>query len=250
MSTSEATADRRSGLTNAVDIVVAPHAAFDRLRIVPTWGWAFLVATLLAIVGVLLTLPASTHAIETSLPAQLAASPNIAKLPPDQQQQTIASYVGFTKLVTRFSWLFVPVILLIVGLVQGLIMTFANAIGGGDGSFKKYFALSMTVAVVGSGLGSLVTGIIAVVRGPSSFETLTSVQSALPSLALLAPGMKGFLGGFLGALNIFYIWAAVLLALGMVRVGRVRPPAAWTAAILILLITGCVAGFGAARNGG
>ena len=36
-------------------------------------------------------------------------------------------------------------------------MLIANAVGRGDGTFQKYFALSITVAVVGTGLGSLVT---------------------------------------------------------------------------------------------
>ena len=248
MSTSEVTADRRSGLANVVDIVVAPNAAFDRLRVVPTWGWAFLVTVVLGVAGVLVSTPASLHAIDTSMPAQLAANPNIAKLPPDQQQKQIAATIGFVKTATQFTWVLLPVVVLLIGVVQALILMVANVVGGGDGSFKKYFALSMTAAVVGTGLGSVVIGIIVLVRGTSSFDTLSSVQQALPSLGLLAPGVKGFLGGFLGAMNVFYLWAAALLALGAIRVGRVKPGPAWIAAIVILLITGCFAGFGAAQN--
>jgi hypothetical protein len=250
MSTSEGTVDRRSGLANVVDIVVAPNAAFDRLRVVPIWGWAFLVTVVLGIAGVLVATPASLHAIDTAMPAQLAANPNIAKLPPDQQQKQIAATVGFVKIATQFTWVLLPIVVLLIGVVQALILTFANAIGGGDGSFKKYFALSITTAVVGTGLGSVVIGIIVLVRGVNSFETLSSVQQSLPSLALLAPGVKGFVGGFLGAMNVFYLWAAALLALGTIRIGRVKPAAAWIAAIVILLITGCFAGFGAAQNNG
>jgi hypothetical protein len=249
MSTSEVTVDRRGGLANVVDIIIGPNAAFDRLRAVPTWGWAFLVAAVLGIIGSLLATPATLHALQTTLPAQLAADPNIAKLPPDQQQAAIQRALSVTKVIGQLSWLFIPIFLLIIAAVQGLIMLIANAIGGGDGSFKKYFALSMNVAIVGLGINSVVTGIIVTLRGPDAFETASAVQSAVPSLALLAPGVKGGLVGFLGAMNIFYLWGAALLALGMVRVGRIKPPVAWTTAVVILLITGLFAAYGASRNG-
>jgi hypothetical protein len=239
---------RRSSLSNVVDIIVSPSAAFDRLREMPAWGWAFLAASVLGIAGSLLTGPATLHAITTSLPAQLAADPGVQKMPPEQQQQMIQRAVGFGKVMAQIGWLFFPVIVLVVALIQGLIMTIANAIGGGDGSFKKYFALSVTVGIVGFGVTSLVTGIIVMIRGADTFDTTTALQAAAPSLALLAPGAHGAIAGFLGALNIFYLWATALLALGMARVGRIRPPVAWATALFLLL---CTAGFAAygARNG-
>ncbi|MDB5026946.1 MAG: hypothetical protein JWO66_635 [Candidatus Eremiobacteraeota bacterium] len=249
MSTSESAIARRPGLSNVVDIVVAPGAAFARLREVPTWGWAFLIATVLGIVGTILVTPALIHALEVSLPVKLAANPAIAKLPAEQQQSMIATQLKVTKIFVQLSPIFVPIVLLVVGLLQGLIMTLANAIGHGDGSFKKYFALSITVAVVGYGLGALLLGPIVMLRGPNSFEEQSAVQGALPSLALLAPGAKGFLAGFLGALNVFYLWATALLALGMQRVGRLSAGMAWTISILILLLTAAFAGWGAAMNG-
>jgi hypothetical protein len=239
----------RSGLANVVDIVIAPNAAFERIRQVPVWGWAFLVATLLGIAGTLLAGPAVQHALETSMPATLAANDAIAKLPPDQQQKQIATIMSVSKAFARFSWVFVPIFILIGGLIQGLIMLIANAATRGDGTFKKFFALSVTVAVVGTGLGSLVLGVIVMIRGASSFETTTSVQSALPSLGLLAPGAKGALAGFLGALSVFTLWATALLAMGMSRVGRIPRGAAWATAIIMLLLTACFAAYGAKQNG-
>ncbi|HEX3464195.1 MAG TPA: YIP1 family protein [Candidatus Elarobacter sp.] len=249
MSTSETAIGPRPGLTNAVDIVVAPNAAFDRLRQVPTWGWAFLIATVLGIIGSVLLEPAMMHAMQTSMPAKLAASPTIASLPPDKQQQQIAMMMSFSKVWLQISFIFVPIYILIAALLQALVMTVANAMGGGDGSFKKYFALSVNVAIVGAGLTYLVLGIIAMVRGASSFETTTAVQASLPSLALLAPGAKGALAGFLGSFSVFAIWSIVLLALGMQRVGRISPPVAWAASIFMLLCTAGLAAWGGAQNG-
>ncbi len=249
MSTSQPPAQPRGGLANVADIVVAPTAAFDRLREVPTWVWAFIAASVLAIIGSLLLAPAMIHAIDTSLPAKLAGSEQMAKLPPDQQQKMIALQIKIAKIVIQLLWLLTPIGLLIVATIQGVIMLIANAVGRGDGSFKKYFALSMTVAVVGTGLGELVTGLIVLVRGANSFEEQSAVMGSLPNLGLLVPGVHGALLGFLGALNVFTLWAAALLALGMVRVGRVSPPVAWITSVLMLVVGACFAAYGAATNG-
>jgi Yip1 domain len=248
LSTSAPPVERRSGLANVVDIIIAPNAAFERIRQVPVWGWAFLVAALLGIAGSLLAGPAIQHAMETSLPAQFAANEAIAKLPPDQQQKQIAVMMNASKIVAKLYWIFVPPGILLIGLIQSLIMLIVNAATRGDGTFKKFFALAVTVAVVGTGLGSIVLGVIVTLRGANSFETTTAVQAALPSLALLAPGAKGALAGFLGSLNVFYLWSTALLALGMARVGRIPRGAAWATAIVMLLLTACFAAYGARAN--
>jgi hypothetical protein len=239
----------QSSLANAVDIIIAPSAAFDRIRAVPAWGWALLIGSVLGAIGALLYAPALLHAVDTSMPAKLAASPQMAKLPPEQQQQMIALQMKVSKTILQLFWLFCPIQILIAGLVQGLIMTIANAVGRGDGGFKRYFALSVTVSVIGIGLASLVLGLIVLIRGASSFEEQSAVLGAAPSLALLAPGLKGALLGFLGSFNIFSLWTTALLALGMQRVGRIPAVPAWATAVVMLLVTAAFAAWGAAQNG-
>lgn len=249
MSTSVTTPPaRRSSLSNVVDIIVSPSTAFDRLREMPAWGWAFLAATVLGVIGALLYGPALVHALETTMPAKLAAMPAIAKLPPDQQQTVIATQLKVAKIFLQLFWLFVPIQILLAGLFQALVMTIANVTGRGDGSFKKYFALSITVSVIGIGLTSIVIGVIVLIRGAASFEEQSAVTGVVPSLALLAPGAKGALVGFLGAFNIFALWSTALLALGMQRVGRIPTVAAWVSAIVMLLLTAAFAAWGAAQN--
>ncbi len=246
---SEATVERRSGLLNVVDVVIAPSTAFARLRLVPTWGWAFLVAALLGIAGSLLTQPAVLHAIATGMPAQLAAAPAIARLPAAQQTQVIQQQLAVFRFIAQYGWLFAPVWILVVGAIQALVMTVANAIAKGDGSFGKYFALSVTVAVVGLGLGSLVTALIVMLRGAASFDDMKAIQTAVPSLGMLAPGVHGALRGFLEALSVFNLWATALLALGMTTVGRIPRSAAWVTAALMLLVTALAGAYGAAQQG-
>jgi len=192
--------------------------------------------------------PAVVHALQISLPAQLATNPGLMKLPADQRQQQIDGIVKFSTMIAQFSWVFVPIGVLLVGLIQGLIMLIFNAAAKGDGSFKKYFALSVTVGIVGYGLGSLATGIIVLLRGSNSFETSAAIQGVLPSLALLAPGASKVLSGFLGAVNVFTIWATVLTAYGMTTIGRVSRAPAWAAAITMLIITALFAAWGASRS--
>jgi hypothetical protein len=231
-----------------MDIVIAPSSAFANLREAPTWGWAFLVATVLGVIGVLIAAPVTMHVMDATMPAQLAANPAIAGLPPERQQAAIAQGLAIGKMVAQFSFAFVPILILIGGCVQGLIMLIANAIGHGDGSFKKYFALSVNVSVIGIGLSSIVIGIIALLRGADAFNSAAAIQGATPSLALLAPGAKGALLGFLGAFNIFAIWAIALLGLGMTGVGRIPRGVAWPTAIVMLLLTACFAAWGGAQN--
>lgn len=250
MSTSQPAAQPASPFANVADIIIAPNAAFDRLRAVPTWLWAFIAASVLAIIGSVLFGPAMIHAIQASLPAKLAASDAVTKLPPDQQQKVIAMQLTFSKVFVQIGLpILTPIIILIAGAIQGLIMMIANVVGRGDGSFKKFFALSVTVAVVGTGLNELVTGLIVLVRGANSFEEQSAVMGSMPNLGLLAPGVHGAMFGFLSALNPFSLWATALIALGMVRMARVSPAVAWAAAIVMLLVGALFAGFGAAQNG-
>jgi hypothetical protein len=248
VSVSDVPYDRRGGLLNVVDVVVAPPVAFARLRAVPAWGWAFVVAALLGIAGILLILPASEHAMATWLPGMLAANPQVAKLPADQQAKLIQAQVALTVAFLRLTWIFVPIALLVATLLQALVMTVANAIGGGDGTFPKYFALAMTVAIVGNGLAALVTGVIATLRGSAAFDTPNAIQASLPSLALVVPAASGALRGFLAAFNVFSLWSVVLLAAGMQSVGRIRRDVAWAAAALILIATAAMTAFGARQG--
>ena len=248
MNTPQPAVARVSGLATVVDIIVSPSAAFARLRETPTWGWAFLIGTVLGIIGTFLIAPAVSHVLDVTLPAKFAASPQIAALPPSQQQSTIALQLKISHIVVAFLWVFVPIGILVGGLIQGLIMLVANAIGGGGGSFKKYFALSVNVSVVGYGLATVVLGLIVTIRGAGSFEASNSVYEAMPSLALLAPGAKGFMAGCLAGVNIFTLWATALIALGVQQIGRVRVGAAWGAAIVTLLLYALYLGANAAQN--
>ena len=239
----------RPGLSNVVDIIVSPDAAFARLRRVPVWGWAFVVTSVLGMLGTILLTPATTHGIDVSLPAQLAANPRIAALPPERQQTVIAMQLNLMHTLLRFQFVLVPITVMLTSLVQAVVMLIASAATKGEGTFKKLFALSMTVSVVGFGLASLALSAIVLVRGSSSFDSAWAVQSSVPNLALLAPGVHGALRGFLAGINVFTVWSTVLIAIGMTRVGRIAPAAAWIVGLVFIATTVSLSALGAAQSG-
>jgi hypothetical protein len=247
---SEVTVDRRGGLQNVVDIVIAPDAAFRRLREAPTWFWAFAVATVLGIVGSLLSIPALQHAVNTGMAAELASSPALAQLPPDRQAAMIHQQVAFMRVFVQLAWLITPVFVLLIGVIQAVVLLIGDKIAHGSGSFGRYFALGETVAVVGIGLSAVVVALIVFLRGADSFQDLRSVQGVMPSAALLVPGANAALRGFLTVLQPFNLWAAALLAFGMSAIGNVSRRAAWTTVIVMLLLNGLWTAFAAARQGG
>jgi hypothetical protein len=231
----------------ALDILIAPRDAFARIRETPVWVWPLAIAIVIGSFSVLALLPALKHALETGLPAQLAATPQFAKLPPDLQQKQIATVVALQLQVVNFTWLFTIVVVPLVAAVQALVMLVAAKIGGGDRGYKHFWSLAVHVQIAGS-VGGLLADAIVLLRGANSFDAPDQLQTVLPNLALLVPGGPHVLVAFFGALNIVTIWQCALLAFGMIAVGRIPRPVAWTAAILMLLTVSVFAAIGAAAQ--
>jgi hypothetical protein len=233
----------RSGLLTAIDVIIAPQAAFERIALAPTWVWAFLIATVVAIAYSFATLPAVIHAIDTAVPLMLAHNPQIASLPPAQQQKQIAMILGIQHTISKFGWIVQPISILFGALVQTLIMLVVNAAAKGKANFSRLWALAMNVAVVGYGVSYLVGMTVILVRGPDAYDTVLSLANAIPGLGMLAPPDAHVLGAFLAAFSLPNIWAAVLFVMGMRTIARVSlAPAITAAAIMIFGLALILAG--------
>jgi hypothetical protein len=244
----EPTAERRAGgLQTALDTLIAPNDAYARLRETPTWGWAYLIAVALAMLAALALVPALHHALAVALPAQVAAMPSIAKLPPGEQQAAIARIVSVQTLLLNVTWLSALAIVPLTALIQALVMLAANAIGRGDGTFRRFWALAMNVQVAGS-IGGLILAAIVLLRGAASFSEPGDIQRVIPSLGMLLPGAPHVLVAFFSAFNVAAIWQAVLLALGMIAAARIPRPVAWSTALVMLLFLGTIGALGAAAQ--
>ena len=247
MITDAKTADRNAGLATVLETLVAPSDAFEKIRATPAWVWAYLIALVLTIGGSFLLAPAMKHAMVTGMPAQLAAMPTIAKLPPAEQQAQIARIVSFQVLIASFSWVIAIVAIPLVVALQTVIMLLANRIGGGDGTFRRFWSLAMNVAVPG-GIGVLLLAIITLIRGADSFVRVGDVSAVMPSLGTIVPFGPPFVHGFLGGITVIIIWQTILIALGMVRVARIAKPVAWSTAGLFALTIALFAAWGAASS--
>ncbi|MFN2459258.1 MAG: YIP1 family protein [Candidatus Velthaea sp.] len=238
MGTQQIAAANHSGLQTALDVIVAPKTAFHALRDVPTWGWAFAIATVLGVIASIVISPAIAHALSVEMPARLAASPQLASMPADRRDALIAQQIAFAATFAKFAFIFIPIAIGLAGLFQALIMLVANAIGKGDGTFKKFWAVSVNASIAGVGLSSIVLMIVVLVRGMDSFSSTAEVTGSVPNLAMLVPGASKRVAAFFGVMNVFAIWAVVLMALGMEIVGRIPRGVAAAAAIVMLLLSG------------
>lgn len=228
-------APRANGFKTVLDTIVAPKEGFEALRTFPTWGLALAIAIVLSALGTYLMTPAIQHATIANWPAQVAASPQLAQMSPEQQQAALNMGVK----ISSFSWIFLLFMLPIYCLIEALVMLLFDKLGGGDGTFGRYFAVCSNIAVV-VGIGTVITAIITIVRGADSFTTPQSVQAAMPSLAMIVP-VTGKLGAFLSVITPINVWVTGLSISALLVAGRVRRVQAWLGGIVLLLVPALVA---------
>jgi Yip1 domain len=222
------------GLRTALDIVVAPKDALERLRDRPTWGWALLIVVVLYALASWAMAPALVHATQTDWPNVMAKNPQLAAESPSQQQMHLA----LTLKIVALSWLATPLIILFGVFLQALIMTICNMAGRGTAPFRKLWALAVNIAIPLIAINGVVTAIIVLVRGPQAFDSAIALQTVMPSLGYLVPATSLKLHTFLTFINPFTLWGTGLIIAGMVVVAGLSRVWAWTTGIVWLLING------------
>lgn len=232
-------APQANALKTVLDTMIAPKEAFESIRIVPTWGWALAIAIVLSAIGSYLMVPAFQHAFAASWPEMVARSPRLAQLTPQQQQTQLV----FTQKFFGFSWVVILFAVPIIVLIDAVVMLIFDKLGKGEGTFAQYFAAASNIAVAAA-LGNLIAAIIVLIRGVDTFNSVSAVQNALPTLSLLAPGGSPKLVAFLSVFTPFSIWATVLVAVAMLTIGRTPKLQAWLAAVLLIVVPAFIATLG------
>lgn len=232
MGVSTPAAPRANGAATVLNVLVSPREAYEALRAAPTWGWAYLIAVALTLIGQYLVTPASLHAVQAGWPAQVAANPSLAGMSAAQQQNALNVGLAFV----RWLWLIAPVSILVGALIQTVIMMVFKAIGKGEATFKQLWAASMNTIVVGLGVYSVVAGLLAMVRGASTFNSTADLIRVVPGPAWFVSGAPVKVVAFLAAFNIISIWGAILLAVAMVYVARVSKVTGAACAIVTSLL--------------
>jgi hypothetical protein len=222
-------ASKRSPLSIVMDVIVAPKSAFEAIAAQPRWLVAYLIVCALGMAGAILQIPVGEHVGLATIDHRAAHDPSMASMSAAQLDR-VKSY---TVIVQRFVWLMYPVIVIIAISIASVLLLVGNAIGRGQGTFGKYFAVAANVAIVNFGIYYLVLGTLCALHSPDSFQTQADVVRQLPSLAWLAPGAGAKLTVFLASINPFSIWSCVLLGLGLRTVGNVSAGVAYATAIVI-----------------
>lgn len=232
-----------------MNTIAAPSDAFETLRVAPTWGWACLIAIVLLLIGTYLQGPAARHAGVIQTQQMMATSSFFANLTPAKKAEIVAR-AGQASVIPYF---FIAVILFVIVLFNTLFTLIGNAVGKGQADFKRLWAGSMNIAIPTFALGSVIVGVIAMVRGPDAFSSSMDIARSMPSLAYLAPhGASAATVMFLTGISIFSLWGLFLNATMLRVTGRTSPGVAWGFAVLITLLGALVAAaaFGAAHNAG
>lgn len=231
---------KANGLFSLANVFTTPREAFEGLRITPTWGWAFLVGIILLFVGAMLALPAGHHASVMTIQKMEQTSPIFSNMSDAQKQQAVVNAGKTTPLSYVFAILQAVITLLIAALLNAVVLLIFNAAAKGQGDFKRFWCGSMNIAVPTLGLGSIVVGIICLARGAETFNSTADIFHAMPSLAMLVPNATGAAAGFLTAINPFTIWGLFLNAALLLVLARTSKGVAYSAGVVILVLTALV----------
>jgi len=228
-----------SGLTNVINTIVSPKEAFEALREAPTWGWALVITIVVAMITSYLITPAMIHAFNTGWPDMVKASPQLSGM----SDASLARAQSFNLVIFRFipflTIIFVPLFVLI----EAVILLIFNAIGKGSASFKSLWAVSCNIAVPAAAIAGIANAIVILIQGPDSFVTMASVQTPLPTLAIVAEH-AGKLTNFLNAFTIFSLWGAGLTICAMLVTARTSKAVAWITGIACIVIPALFGLFG------
>ncbi len=239
-----------SGLKTAVDIVIAPRDALERLRTAPTWGWAFSIAFVLMVVGYFLQQPAAQHAAVGTMQHAIATSPLYANLSEEQKGRILARVQNPPAYQTAISIVGLIVAIFIATLLNATILFLGTKLGQGTTTFARLFAGSMNIAVPTIGFYYVVLGIICRAFGPDHFTTTLDMLRAVPGLAMVAPSATGKLAVFLANIQVFTLWGFGLNTAMMRITADVRSAVAWIFPLLILILAASVAAGAATFFGG
>lgn len=176
------------------ELLVAPGRLFDRLRERPAWLGALAASLALGCVAIWL------------IPVDLFAEFFRGQVPESAPPEAVESQID---LQVRLRWLN-PILGSILGtlITAGVLLFVFNVLMGGAARFAQLFSATVHVWILPA-LGALAT--VPLQRATGDFETYLGLH-------LLTPGLEeGFLLHFLQGLNIWGLWAAVLLGLAAGR---------------------------------
>lgn len=218
-----------------VGVFVSPRATYADVAARPRWLGAFLVGSLVAIVG-LFVLFSTDVGQQAWLDQQVKGAESFGRTISDQQYEGMERIAPYIRYIVAGGYLvFIPIVLAVV---SGMLLGVFNALLGGDASFKQVLAVMSHAGLI------------------SAFQTLFAVPldymretlSSPTTLAVFLPFIEEntFLGRLLSSIDLFQIWGTLSLAIGLgVLYKRRTAPIAWSLFLVYFVI---VAAFAAIRS--
>ena len=201
-----------------IDTFIAPSKTFSDLRRNSSWWAPWLLISLVTLLFVfVMGKQIGFEQITKNSITQSSRAEQFEKLPPDQQTKQIQLATSITRYITYS----LPIIQLISFVVIAAVLMAAFNFGAGAGvPFKR----SLAIVIYGSlpGIIGAVLGIVAMFSGvdPAGFNARNPVATN-PGYFMDPMGNK-FLYGMASALDVFTIWAIVLIGIGFACNSRVK----------------------------
>ena len=204
-------------------VLYEPSAVFGRVAEKPKFLAPFIGLAIITIIIAYFTLPFSQAAMASKM-AEIAA-------------QNPAAAANAQKFAGGFGLVFAPIVFAFILVIVTTVLWVTVSVFGVEGKWGTLLSVSTYTAIT----GVLLQAIGLVVLMMKGVDQVTSPQDLQPALGLnlLVPGVKGFLGAFLGGINPFAIWGVVLNAIGIQVTHKTSKNAAYGAAIaaaVVLLI--------------
>ena len=233
MTAPTAAAEKPAGIwEDFVDVFYTPSTVFSRRR-AGQFGLALLILTALSLVVYFATKGGMQAVMDAEFERQTAeALRKNPQIEPEQLQ-------GMRSFSEKFAWIFILIGLPVRVFVVGLLLWVGGKMVGAVGPIGSAVMVS-TYAMVPRLLEQLVAGVQGLLLDPGGITSRYSVS--LSAARFLDPATTdSLLLKLAGQVDLFAIWTAVLLAIGLSVVGRV--PLA-RAAIVAAVIWLCGAFFG------
>ena len=214
-----------------VGMVTSPKATFESVVSFPRWVGILVLTTVLitVVVGGFMLSPVGREVMIDQMRTQNPAMPA-------EQAERMAPIIGYVTLAA------IPIMSPIMALFMAGVLMGVFAITGGSASFKQVLAV-----VVHAGVVSTVAGLVNTVI---NYFRASAVN--VTSLAGLAQAFeeKGFMAGFLSALDLAILWWLLVLAIGLAVLYRRRTGTIFTAFLAVYLLIAVATGAFKAAFGG
>ena len=224
--------EKANGLATYLKVSYSPAEAFDALARVPTWGWAALIGSILAIVGGLLVVPSSMHL------SHIVQEQTFSQMPADQAAAARAITAKIPQWIYPLSTIvFTPIVTFFIWLVVALVFLGGAALSGGEARFRGAWTATLNAGIIPA-LGAVVAGVILWLRGPDSANTAKDLY-ALPSPDMFLNVASVKLAAFLFySLKIASLWWYVVAVLALEHVLKMSRTAAIVTVAIIALVQG------------